>query len=471
MFWKSETKSITAPSLIKQLTLMFGSTIFILVSLAAFLLYIVLAHNLNHNDVKDAKRELVLIAGMLAHNLSNPMALEQEVIIEPLTMKKKKFYCRIINEHGYITYETPGMSTQFTPANFPLVNPQTETAKAFFMKAPNHRHYVLKSMITQGEDGLQYEIQIAYDTLEHYSNLKKYRLMLFAILIFGLIISPLICLLIAKRGLAPLQNLTDAIEKIHAKNLNSPIPYDHWPAELVKLVIAFNDLMARLEKSFKQLSQFSADLAHELRTPIHNLINQLEVTLSKTRTPEEYNHVLLSSLEECIELGQLIDRLLFIARTENPTTAIEKISLDSTIEIANIYDFFEAAAEEQHVNLLTEGHAVIKADRILLQRALSNLISNALKYTPSGGEITINAYYQNNNTVLEVRDSGCGISNEHLHHIFNRFYRVEFARSKHTGGHGLGLAIVKTIMELHGGKVEVSSIIGKGTTFKLFFPL
>jgi two-component system heavy metal sensor histidine kinase CusS len=472
MFWKSEsnTQKFSHPSLIKQLTLMFGSMVFILLSLTAILLYVVLAHNLNYNDAKDAKHELTLIANMLSNNLSNPMALEQEIILEPLTMKKQKYYCRIVSEQGIVTYETPGMTEQFSLGVFPSVNPKTKISKAIFFKASNHRHYVLKSQIATGEDGKRYQIQLAYDTLQHYTSLRKYRLMLFIIILTSFIVCPLLCLVIAKRGLAPLQNLTDAIEKIHVKNLNCPIPVEHWPTELLKLVTAFNDLMVRLEKSFKQLSQFSADLAHELRTPVHSLINQLEITLSKPRTTEEYNSVLLSSLEECTNLGQLIDRLLFLARTENPTTAIEKVDINAATEIANICDFFEAAAEEKHVTFSCEGETIIHADRILFQRALSNLISNALKYTPSGGKIFIKTYSENKKTIIEVQDSGCGISAEHLNNIFDRFYRAEFARSKQTGGHGLGLAIVKNIMDLHGGSVEVTSVVNQGSTFKLIFP-
>lgn len=444
--------------------------VFILLSLAACLLYGVLAHNLNYNDIKNTKHELTLLTHMMSHNLSNPMALEQEIIIEPLTMSKQRYYTRIVTEDGHVVYETPGMTEQFSITAFPSVNPKTNSSKAIFVKAPNHRHYVLRSKITLGEDGNLYQIQLAYDTFQHYSSLRKYRVMLIVILLTGFIICPLLCLVIARRGLAPLQNLTNAIEKIHIKNLNCPIPTEKSPIELLKLINAFNDVMTRLEKSFKQLSQFSADLAHELRTPVHSLMNQLEITLSKPRTIEEYNIVLLSSLEECTNLGQLIDRLLFLARTENPTVAIEKIEINTEDEIANICDFFEAAAEEKNITITHEGNTTIYADRILFQRALSNLISNAVKYTPINGKIFIHTYLQEHNVIIEIRDTGCGIPPEHLNNIFDRFYRAEFARSKHTGGHGLGLAIVKTIMEIHGGSVEVSSIMNEGSTFKLIFP-
>lgn len=471
MLWKSANKNAaTGPSIIRQLTLMFGATTFILLSLAACLLYSVLVNNLNYSDIKSAKRELKLIANMVTQSTSNPLALKQEIIIKPLTLKKHKYYCRIIGSQNKLFYSTPEMNNLFLPSIFPEIPPYKTFSKPIFFKAANHRHYVLSSMFARGEDGHLYQIQLAYDTFEHYSSLKKYRTLLFIILLAGLIICPIICLLIARRGLAPLQKLTAAIGKVQITNLNAPLSANNYPQELLKLIDAFNALMLRLETSFKQLSQFSADLAHELRTPIHNLINNLEITLSKSRMIDDYNAVLLSNLEECINLGNLIDRLLFLARTENPNTAIEKSTIDLVVEINNIIDFFEAAAEEKQITLSYDKNPIsLWADKFLLKRVLINLISNALKYTPHKGEIMIRTYQQDQQLIIEIEDTGCGIAPEHLPHIFTRFYRAEFARSKQTGGHGLGLAIVKTIMELHGGKVEVISSVGKGSIFRLVF--
>jgi two-component system heavy metal sensor histidine kinase CusS len=226
----------------------------------------------------------------------------------------------------------------------------------------------------------------------------------------------------------------------------------------------------RLQESFDRLSRFSADIAHELRTPVNNLRGEIEVTLGKARSPDEYRETFGSALEECGKLSRLIDSLLFLARAENPKTQVEREPFDLRRELESLRDFYDAAAHDAGVRLAVDAHGEIPVhlNRAFFQRAIGNLIANSLAHTPMGGTVTITAARDTTGTSVIIGDTGRGIPPEHLPHIFDRFYRADPART--SGGVGLGLAIVKGIVELHGGTVSAESTTDRGTTVAVWFP-
>jgi two-component system heavy metal sensor histidine kinase CusS len=229
-------------------------------------------------------------------------------------------------------------------------------------------------------------------------------------------------------------------------------------------------MLDRLQEAFERLSQFSADVAHDFRTPINNLMGEAQVALSRERTPAEYTRVLQSALEEYTRLASMIDSMLFLAQAERAPAALASVSLEARVELQAVCDFYHALAEEQGVELACEGQARIPADPLLLRRALSNLLSNALNYTPRGGRVTLRAAAGPGATrTLSVIDSGIGIAPEHLAKLGDRFYRVDPSRTASPGGAGLGLAIVRSIMTLHGGSLLINSAVGRGTTASLVF--
>jgi two-component system heavy metal sensor histidine kinase CusS len=243
------------------------------------------------------------------------------------------------------------------------------------------------------------------------------------------------------------------------------------PAELLALASTFNAMLDRLEESFTRLRRFSADIAHELRTPVGNLRGEIEVALGRPRSAEEYREVLGSGLEECGRLAGLIDGLLFLARAESPRAQIGRERLDVAEELRAVSEFYEATAAEAGVRLAVAGDRAVPAElnRPLFQRAVGNLLANALAHTPPGGSVTLTARQAGSEVEVEVTDTGGGIPAEHLPHVFDRFYRADEARSG--GGVGLGLAIVRGIVELHGGTAEVHSEPGSGTRVRLIFPV
>jgi two-component system heavy metal sensor histidine kinase CusS len=221
------------------------------------------------------------------------------------------------------------------------------------------------------------------------------------------------------------------------------------------------------------LARFSSDIAHELRTPINNLRGEVEVALSKPRSPDEYAEVLGSALEECLRLSRMIDSLLFLARAENPQSEIRREPLDVRKELAAVREFYDAAAVDADVqlDLASSDEIVAPLDRTLFQRAVGNLLENALAHTSAGGHICLDAVRENGMLYLSVADDGCGIPSDHLSRVFDRFHRVDAARSMNGGGAGLGLAIVKTIATLHGGDVKIESRVGRGTRVTLSIPM
>jgi two-component system heavy metal sensor histidine kinase CusS len=232
-------------------------------------------------------------------------------------------------------------------------------------------------------------------------------------------------------------------------------------------------MLERLDQSFTRISRFSADIAHELRTPLHNMLGEIDVALSRPRSSEDYREALISSIEECGRLARLVDNLLFLARAEAPRAVLTRDVLDVVAELKTICDFHEATAHEAGIRLTvtTHGQPIGEVNRLLFQRALNNLVTNALAHTPPGGSVTLAAAAGGGDTVVEVIDTGCGIASTHLPHVFDRFYRVDQARQSGEGAHvGLGLSLVKSIVELHGGTVDIVSEVGRGTTVSLSFP-
>jgi two-component system heavy metal sensor histidine kinase CusS len=314
-------------------------------------------------------------------------------------------------------------------------------------------------------------------TMDAAINLKKddklvadYRNDMIVALLFGTALSALGGYLVASRGLRPLRDIVHAIQRIRAEQLHDRLHAGRWPSELQLVASEFDRMLARLEDSFQRLRQLSADLAHELRTPVHTMLGQTEVTLSRPRDAAEYQQVLESNLEEQERLARLIDNLLFLARADNAQTALSPTSIDVGKELRAVATYFDAIAQDKPVTLVCEGDARLVADRSLFQRAVNNLVSNAIRHSPPGGKVRLSAGTGTAGTVeIRVADSGSGITPDELPRVFERFYRGNGARSSAEGA-GLGLAIVRSIMTLHGGSVDLTNAPGGGIVATLHFP-
>jgi two-component system heavy metal sensor histidine kinase CusS len=277
--------------------------------------------------------------------------------------------------------------------------------------------------------------------------------------------------MITKNSLNRIHEFSNKIEKISSDSLHERIHIEDWPKELKPLGHEFNLMLNRIETSFSQLSQFSSDIAHELRNPLNNLQGMTEVALTKEKLPTEYSHILESYLGEYQHLSKLVENLLFLARSDQNQVIFKKQSLHVRDEILKIMSYYQLIAEENQIEVNCNGDAILSIDSILFKRVINNVLSNALKYTADHGKIHIHIRTIDKQWVeITINDTGIGIDEIHLPKIFDRFYRIDSSRSMHTGGLELGLAIVKSIMALHKGKVNIKSELNVGTSIQLYFP-
>lgn len=302
----------------------------------------------------------------------------------------------------------------------------------------------------------------------HYLNALKYNLITAAVVTSLLII--FIVLFAVYKGHEPLRSVSQRIQSITSKDLDVRLDPTTVPIELEQLATSFNHMIERIEDVFTRQSNFSADLAHEMRTPITNLVTQTEIVLSQPRTQKELEEVLYSNLEELSRLSKMISDMLFLAQADNHQLIPEKKSLKLADEVQKVFDFFEAWAEESEVTLHLEGQDLwVLADPIMLRRVISNLLSNAMHYTARGQTVTVEIKEEHGQVQLTVANPGSAIPSEHLPKLFDRLYRVDPARQRKTDGSGIGLAIVKSIIIAHGGNVSVASD-EHSTRFSLILP-
>ena len=290
----------------------------------------------------------------------------------------------------------------------------------------------------------------------HYLDELKRNLMMIATVISLLII--VIVLIAVRKGHQPLRDVSMAIKNITSENLDVRLDPNRVPIELEQLVISFNQMIGRIEDVFRRQANFSADIAHEMRTPITNLVTQTEIALSQPRTVKELEDVLYSSLEEYNRMAKMVSDMLFLAQADENLLIPERVPLDLQSETLKVFEFFEAWAEEREVKLYFVGQSsLISGDPLMIRRAINNLLSNAIRYTPRGMSVTVQVGEIDERVEYRVENPGTPIAAEHLPRLFDRFYRVDPSRQRKGENSGIGLAIVKSIVRAHGGKISVIS--------------
>lgn len=459
-------------SLATRLTLWYAATAFTLLLIATGYLYWALARNLDREDDQFLADKVRIVRAVLNSRSGDLVSMRQEADWAWSSAEPAQIYFRVLDDAGGIVIESPGMGELFPPAAFPQVADIDASDRANARSPAGHPFRTMVARVPLGPERRSYTIQAAMDREHEGELLEDYRRQLSYVLGLSLIACVVFGYRIAKSGIRPVENIAATAERIRVTTLDERLTTVGLPAELARLADTFNGMLDRLEEAFARLAQFSADIAHELRTPINNLRGETEVALSKSRSPEEYREVLGSSLEEYARLSLMIDSLLFLARAERPETHIKRECVDVGKELVAVQEFYEAAASEADVELkvVAKDQLVAALDRGLFQRAVGNLVENALAHTQPGGKVTLSAEKKDHSIQVEVADTGCGVREEHLSRLFDRFYRVDRARSSKHGSVGLGLAIVKSIAELHGGAVHITSEVGRGTKVVLLLP-
>jgi two-component system heavy metal sensor histidine kinase CusS len=328
---------------------------------------------------------------------------------------------------------------------------------------------LLLSGVAQGPNGEPLVVTAGKRLLEREQILASYRLRLYLAVGLGSLLAFALGLLLLRRALQPLRQLARQVGSIDLRSLGRRLDARAVPQELHEPVQALNAMLGRLDDSFQRLSQFSADLAHEIRTPLHNLLGSNGLALNQPRSAVEYREVLASNIEEYERLARMAENLLFLARAEQPKAALAVQPLDLHSLGEQLCEYFEALAEDRNLTLLNQLHGALQADQQLLQRAMGNLLANAVRHAEPQSVISLRRVDAGQKVWLQVHNHGQPIAAEHLPKVFDRFYRVDPSRAAPGDSGGLGLAIVQSIMLLHGGEARVSSGAGNGTLFELGF--
>jgi two-component system heavy metal sensor histidine kinase CusS len=363
---------------------------------------------------------------------------------------------RISSDAGVQIYASPGSNLdRFVKIAQPVENITIETVGIWRDQGATFRGAVLRT----GSDGLRgsskLTIAVATGINFHLHYLESFRDYLRIITVAACLIAILATWLAVHQGHAPIRRISREMRRVGSDQLHIRLEPDAVPTELVELATSFNGMLERLENVFRRLSDFSGDIAHELRTPITNLKTHTEVALSQARSVEQYREVLYSNLEEYERMAKMLSDMLFLAQADNNLLKPELVKIDLQAEMRILFDYFGAWAEEREVGLHTLGPQVcILGDRLMIRRALSNLLSNAIRYTPAGGIVTAMFGVESTSARVCIKNPGPPIPPEHIAHIFERFYRPDASRQRSGEGAGLGLAIVKSIVEAHAGKIR-----------------
>jgi two-component system heavy metal sensor histidine kinase CusS len=445
-----------------------------LVILATASLYIALRTELDRSTELFLADKLNVLGTMLRERPDDENALREEIELESQARRYQQFYIRLLDEHGVPIMMTPGMAGQLNLAEL-ADRARGRSERSLAMRGRRGQPFLVTSVtVAVGTPPTHSDtVQIAIDVSQEEELLARYRLWFWGILLATSVLFPLLGYRIARHGIRPVEEIATIARRITSTNLRERILSEGYPSELASLAGTFNEMLERIEESFERISRFTADIAHDLRTPVNNIRGEAEVALAHPRTVDEYREVLESSLEEAVRLSELIGDLLFLARAERPLTELHRESVNIGELLATVRDYYEASATDAGISLILNDESEpinAELDRSLMLRAVSNLVSNAIAHTPQGGTVTLAAMNGDAAMRIEVCDTGAGIPAEALPRVFDRFFRVDPSRSKASGGTGLGLAIVQSILTLHGGSAEITSQLGRGTCVTLRMP-
>jgi len=380
-------------------------------------------------------------------------------------------FFHVADGSGRLLYATPGPDlTAIARTVAPVRRIEASSLHVWQDQQKTYRGAVVRFSVGEHASAHPFTVVVATTIDFHLHYLDEFQRILWIATMAACVIAILAAWLAVHQGHAPLRNISSKIRGITSDQLHVRLTPEAVPIELAELAASFNDMLGRIEDGFRRLSNFSADIAHELRTPVTNLTTQTQVALTKARSVEQYREILYSSLEEYERMAKMIGDMLFLAQTDNGLLRPDSAAVNIAAEVRALFDYFEAWAEERRVSLTLEGSApAVRGDRLLLRRALSNLLSNAIRYTPPGQAVTVTLAANADAVIIRVENPGAEISAEHLPRLFDRFYRVDPSRQRKGDGAGLGLAIVQSIIDTHDGVITAMSANGR-TTFAITLP-
>jgi heavy metal sensor kinase len=437
--------------------------------------YVGLGHYLKRTLTDSLTNEARQIGEKLLVNIrlsGEPYVIDE--IKEHLAPEINGVFVRVTRADGSTLYES-GLPRDgsFDPRNVTAVSGDLTQASSRVEHSPGHPELIVCAVPFTSRDGSLFLVE-AGAPLKQSENVLHGLLLAFAV---GLPLVVAVAIaggyLLMRRALAPVGEITRTAEQITSRNLSERLPEAKTGDELEALSIALNRMIARIEHSFRHVNRFSADASHELRTPLTVLRGELEAIAQRPDLPLDVRETIGSTLEETERLSKIVESLLAISRLDAGEALMTRERFDLTALVTDTADQMRLLAEDKQIALkcaATVG-VEVEGDQGRVKQIVVNLVDNAIKYTGEGGTVEISVGVVNGSAVLEVTDSGVGIPSEAISHVFERFYRVDKARSRQMGGAGLGLSIVKSICTAHEGRVRVESKEGKGSRFTVELPL
>lgn len=445
-----------------RIAILFSFSTVIILMIMGLVIHQLVMHHFETQDRTQLEGKIQLVENLLEQNHHNPSELN--LYLKDALVGHHDLIVQIERPSGQIIFSSSPTALKSKT----LVKSKHGPWLEWKVQNKIYHGLIYKKSFDQNSAIPSAQIIVGIDTSEHLHFLNDFRRQLLYIGVIGTICLMLLGWFAAWRGLRPVQNMAKVAEGISAQHLSERLEVDNTPTELKSLAIAFNDMLDRLETAVGKLSDFSSDLAHEIRTPINNLMTQTQVCLSRSRDIATYQEILFSNLEEFERLARMVSDMLFLAKAEHSLHRANLQQVNLVKEVSALFDFYDAIAAEKGMSLKQTGQGYVEGDPSMLRRALSNLLSNAIKYGKSDSIIKIKCQQNSDTTELTIENESSPLSQEQLTRLFDRFYRTDASRQRVEEGTGLGLAITKSILDVHGATIQANYENGH-ITFKIIF--
>jgi heavy metal sensor kinase len=449
-----------------RLTAWYSLMLALSLGLFGALAYFAISHSIRTTIDTELQHRLRAACDIIAEDAPSGIAALQDEFSELVDSEGAGSRLRVSYGEGSIIFSEPDIANGVPPRR------GSAPASPFSARIGGARFRLLRESVDVA--GTKYDIEVAVATQEFDRSLERFRAMLYAAGPLFLVLAAFGGYWLSRRALAPVDQITQAARTIGAQDLSHRLDVPRTSDELERLADTLNEMLSRLEAAFQRVTQFTADASHELRTPVSVMRTNAEIALRKPRSEAEYREALWRILEESEKLSHLIEQLLLVARADSGSAVLPMAPTDLNTALGNACREASILAEAKHLNFrqsIPEDRLCVEGDSASLERLFMILLDNAVKYTPSGGQIDVRLRSEDGFAVAEIRDTGRGIAPADLPRVFDRFYRADRARSRESGGTGLGLAIGRWIAEAHRGEIGVESELAKGATFRVRIPL
>lgn len=444
-------------SLAFRVTILVGITVFLCLTIISLIVQQSIATHFAEQDADELNEVFHAVKRKLSEAYTEKVA-PSSILVEAVSGHHGVYYL-VQNEDGESVFSSKDVDLHKYPGQLfdnDLITPDMLTL--FFDGSHMLRATEALVTVSTGQNKSTYRVVVASNMEFHMNYMEDFEKTLWGIIFVSGLITIIVARFAVYRGHSPLRKLSRKIGSITADKLDIRLNPLEVPVELAGLVGSFNAMIERLEAGFEQLSYFSADIAHELRTPVTNLTTQTQVILNQPRTESEYVDILYSNLEEYERMTKMVSDMLLLAKTEHGLVKPQLERLNCRAELQELVEYFELLAEERQIQIRIRGaDATIDCDRSMFRQAMSNLLSNAIRYSFENAIVKVAVSTNDEHTKITVSNPGPKISDDHLQRLFDRFFRADPSRKNHGQGVGLGLTIARSLLHMNGAKLTVSS--------------